>query len=121
MKTLLAILVLSFSAQSFSTTLSCGERLRNILSGTKRPSVINREIYRKAAPALAHYRKYITKEDVAIESVEAYHRGVSITGYKVEINGFGDESIVSYYFDHNFKLVSGYWHNQSPERFWFCK
>lgn len=133
MKSLLLLLVLFttsvFAQNSFATpptgSYACGERLRSALDGEKVEVEITRSTYKLAAAALRHYRKEIGADspfEIYIDSAAEYRSPEgTVVGYKISITDGGDESMVDYVLDQDRKLVSAYWHNQSPMRFWFCR
>jgi hypothetical protein len=88
---------------------------------TKRDQFITSQTYALAAEALRHYRNDLYGTNIYIDNAAVYKRGRVIVGYKIAITDGGDESIVDYILDGNKQLISAYWHNQSPQRFWFCK
>ena len=107
---------------------SCGERLRAVVEGVKTDVGITRSTFKIAGIALSHYREEININDLSlaheayVDSVAEYRSADGkLLGYKVSVTDGGDESMVDYIIDHQRKLVSAYWHNQSPVRFWFCK
>lgn len=135
MKSLILVFVLFatsvFAQNSFAAppteSYSCGERLRLALNGEKVEVEITRGTYKLAAAALRHYRKELgagadSPFEIYIESAAEYRSSEgTVVGYKISITDGGDESMVDYVLDHDRKLVSAYWHNQSPMRFWFCR
>lgn len=129
--TLLISAVTTFAtlpAHSQTTVPACGEKLRAAIAGEKVEITVKRSTYRLAGAALRHYRSEISTPsrssdfEVYIESAAEYRTADGkITGFKISITDGGDESMVDYILDHRRKLVSAYWHNQSPMRFWFCE
>lgn len=125
----LAFAISAFSGvASYSQTVdqpgqACGEKLRAVVDGEKVSVNITRSTYRLAGQALRHYRAEIASEfEVYIEEAAEYRsQDGKLMGFKISITDGGDESMVDYILDHRRKLVSAYWHNQSPVRFWFCK
>ncbi len=134
----LALLCLSFLvsvgaapsafSQTFISGQACGERLRTAVDGEKVEYKITRSTYKLAGPALRHYRQEISNDvrssdfEVYIDSASEYRSADGkIVGFKISITDGGDESMVDYIFDHRRKLITAYWHNQSPVRFWFCQ
>ena len=135
MKSLILLFVL-FTASVFAQNLfaapptesySCGERLRSALDGEKVEIEITRDTYKLAAAARRHYRKELgayseSPFEISIDSAAEYRSpDGTVVGFKISITDGGDESMVDYILDHNRKLVSAYWHNQSPMRYWFCR
>ena len=127
---LLALFVTSVFAQSSfaappTESYSCGERLRSALDGEKVEITVTSRTYKLASAALRHYRKELGADspfETYIDSAAEYRSPEgTVVGYKISITDGGDESMVDYILDHNRKLVSAYWHNQSPMRFWFCR
>ncbi|MBN8539666.1 MAG: hypothetical protein J0L82_04695 [Deltaproteobacteria bacterium] len=110
-------------SQAVTSGQACGERLRTALAGVKTEVNITRQTYRVAGAALRHYRSEFSPEfEVYIDSISEYRSpDDKIVGFKISITDGGDESMVDYILDHRRKLVSAYWHNQSPLRFWFCQ
>lgn len=107
----------------------CLNRLTAITAGTESKISITHLTYRHAGAALKHYRSEILNgesrgEDFEVhieEATEFYATNGRILGRKVTITDGGDESAVDYYYDHRRKLITAYWHNQSPIRYWFCR
>jgi hypothetical protein len=114
------VLVLGLAPQAMAQ-VTCSQRLRMVVTGDREALTVTKGSYRTAAKALAHYRSRFGSEGVYIESVNRYKRANLIVGYKISITDGGDESKVDYILDHRSVLISAYWHNQSPERLWFCE
>lgn len=135
MKSLILVLVLfttsvfaqSSSAAPLTGASACGERLRSALDGEKVEITVTSSTYKLASAALRHYRKELgayseSPLEIYIDSAAEYRSpDGTVVGFKISITDGGDESMVDYILDHNRKLVSAYWHNQSPVRFWFCR
>jgi hypothetical protein len=47
--------------------------------------------------------------------------GNKLIGYEFNISDGGDESTVTYTLTNKNKVLSAFWQNQSPIRFWICE
>lgn len=118
-------------AASKKSSTACGAQLRAILDGDKVFLKLTPRIAALAEEAMEHYKSEVQARafdpefPAYINEVFEYRTvsgsGAETVGYKVVITDGGDESQVDYYLDADAKMVSAYWHNQSPLRFWFCK
>ena len=104
----------------------CQDRLDAILAGTAFPLSITHLPYRHAGGALKHYREDVLRGETEFEvhiseASEFQDKNGRGLGRKVSITDGGDESLVAYVYDHRRKLVSAFWHSQSPVRYWFCR
>lgn len=106
---------------SANSPSSCGERLKASVSGQKVQLQMTQAVYSLAAQALRHYRQEIESQGAYIEQASKYVKNQKTVGYKITITNGGDESSVDYVLDKSGNLITGYWHNQSPVRFWFCR
>jgi hypothetical protein len=96
MKSLIFLMVAFFISAGHANVLSCGNQLKQIVSGQKVSQTINRQSYIFAAPALKHYRSELRPEfPVSIQSFEKYVLGGKTLGFKVEITDETDEGLVS--------------------------
>lgn len=104
----------------------CQDRLNAITNGTESVISITHLTYRHAGAALKHYREDVANGEADFEvhiseATEFQDVNGRVLGRKVSVTDGGDESLVEYFYDHRRKLVSAFWHNQSPVRYWFCR
>jgi hypothetical protein len=114
------VLLSAFAPPAFAQG-SCVQRLRAATHGQKQSLEVSASTERLARKALSHYRSELASEGVYLESISRYSRGEITVGYKVSITDGGDESRVDYILDATGALITAYWHNQTPQRYWLCE
>lgn len=118
MKLILSLLVLASTAQAFA---GCPGLAKKSVSKYKRSNAVTASTYATFADILRHYRIEMRPEGrPAIESVSAYIKGRTLTGFEVIVTDGGDESKFRYVLNEKKEIIVAYWYNQSPMTYWFC-